>query len=97
MHWSWNDNWSGWNWAMMMIGMIAFWGSWLGRSWLSSARRTGHEAAGTIRQRRFSPHGLRPVRSKTTSIGSGWICCGRARFQRARNRERQRLTKNRTT
>ena len=24
MHW--NDSWSGWNWALMMIGMIAFWG-----------------------------------------------------------------------
>ncbi len=26
MHWSWNDSWSGWNWALMMIGMVAFWG-----------------------------------------------------------------------
>ena len=26
MHWNWNDNWSGWNWALMMIGMVAFWG-----------------------------------------------------------------------
>ena len=26
MHWNWNDNWSGWNWALMMIAMAAFWG-----------------------------------------------------------------------
>ncbi len=26
MHWNWNDSWSGWNWALMMIGMVAFWG-----------------------------------------------------------------------
>ena len=26
MHWNWNDSWSGWNWALMTIGMIAFWG-----------------------------------------------------------------------
>lgn len=26
MHWSWNDSWSGWNWALMMLGMVAFWG-----------------------------------------------------------------------
>ena len=26
MHRSWNDSWSGWNWALMMIGMVAFWG-----------------------------------------------------------------------
>ncbi len=24
MHW--NDSWSGWNWALMMIAMAAFWG-----------------------------------------------------------------------
>ena len=26
MHWNWNDSWSGWNWALMMIGLVAFWG-----------------------------------------------------------------------
>ena len=26
MHWNWNDSWSGWNWTLMMIGMVAFWG-----------------------------------------------------------------------
>ena len=26
MHWNWNDGWTGWNWALMLIGMIAFWG-----------------------------------------------------------------------
>ena len=26
MHWNWNDSWSGWNWTVMMIGMVAFWG-----------------------------------------------------------------------
>ena len=26
MHWNWNDSWSGWNWALMVTGMIAFWG-----------------------------------------------------------------------
>ncbi len=26
MYRSWNDSWSGWNWALMMIGMVAFWG-----------------------------------------------------------------------
>ncbi len=26
MHRNWNDRWSGWNWALMMIGMVAFWG-----------------------------------------------------------------------
>ena len=26
MHWNWNDSWSGWSWALMTIGMIAFWG-----------------------------------------------------------------------
>ena len=27
MHWNWNDGWSGGNWALMLIGMIAFWGA----------------------------------------------------------------------
>ena len=26
MHWWWNDGWSWWNWALMMIGMVGFWG-----------------------------------------------------------------------
>ena len=26
MHGNWNDSWSGWNWALMTIGMVAFWG-----------------------------------------------------------------------
>ena len=26
MHWNWKDGWSGWNWALMMIGMVLFWG-----------------------------------------------------------------------
>lgn len=26
MHWNWNDGWSGWNWALMTVGMLAFWG-----------------------------------------------------------------------
>ena len=26
MHWWWNDGWSWWNGAVMMIGMVAFWG-----------------------------------------------------------------------
>jgi putative membrane protein len=26
MHWWWNDGWSWWNWALMTIGMVAFWG-----------------------------------------------------------------------
>ena len=26
MHWNWNDSWSGWNWALMTIVMVAFWG-----------------------------------------------------------------------
>ena len=26
MHWGWNDSWSGWNWALMMTGMVVFWG-----------------------------------------------------------------------
>ncbi len=26
MHWNWNDSWSGWNWALMMVAMAAFWG-----------------------------------------------------------------------
>ena len=25
MHWNWNDGWSGWNWALMMIGMLTLW------------------------------------------------------------------------
>ena len=25
MHWNWNDGWSGWNWALMLIGMLAVW------------------------------------------------------------------------
>ena len=26
MHWWWNNGWSWWYWAVMTIGMIAFWG-----------------------------------------------------------------------
>lgn len=26
MHWNWNESWSGWNWTLMMIGMVTFWG-----------------------------------------------------------------------
>lgn len=26
MHWTWHDSWSGWSWALMMIGMVALWG-----------------------------------------------------------------------
>lgn len=26
MNMNWNDNWSGWNWMLMTMGMIAFWG-----------------------------------------------------------------------
>ena len=26
MHWNWSGSWSGWNWGLMMIAMVAFWG-----------------------------------------------------------------------
>ena len=26
MHWWWNQGWSWWNWALMTVGMVGFWG-----------------------------------------------------------------------
>lgn len=44
MHWNWNDGWSGWNWALTTIGMIAFWALmvWAVVAFVRSPNRTGN-------------------------------------------------------
>lgn len=59
MHWNWNDNWSGWSWALMMIGMVAFWGlvAWAIVAAVRSPKRTerdGSDAAEQILAKRLA-------------------------------------------
>jgi putative membrane protein len=44
MHWNWNDGWNGWNWALMTIGMFAFWALmvWVVVAFVRSPSRTGN-------------------------------------------------------
>lgn len=46
MHWNWNDGWSTWNWALMTIGMVAFWGlvAWAIVALVRSTNRSQHGA-----------------------------------------------------
>jgi uncharacterized membrane protein len=59
MHQSSNDSWSGWNWALMTIGMVALWGlvAWsilsLVRS-LSRPRRRASDSAEEVLARRLA-------------------------------------------
>ena len=52
MHWSWNDSWSGWNWMLMMIGMIAFWGlvTWAIVAIVRSPNRSQHRGGDSAEQ-----------------------------------------------
>ncbi len=49
MHWNWNDSWSGWNWALMMIGMVAFWGFviWAVMAFVRSPNRSRRDGSGS--------------------------------------------------
>ena len=59
MHGNWNDSWSGWNWTLMMIGMVAFWGlvTWAVVAAVRSPNRSapgGGESAEQILARRLA-------------------------------------------
>ena len=50
MHW--NDNWSGWNWALMTLGMIAFWGfvAWAVMALIKSPDRSRNGSGNTAEE-----------------------------------------------
>ena len=85
MHWSWNDSWSGWNWALMMIGMVAFWGlaAWAIASLVRSPNQPRSRCSDSAEE--ILAGGLRQVRSKSMSINIAWMFYGRARLQPASN------------
>ena len=59
MHWNWNDSWSGWNWTLMMTGMVVFWGlvTWAIATFVRSPNRLtrdGSDSAEQILSRRLA-------------------------------------------
>lgn len=56
MHWWWSESWSWWNWALMTVGMLVFWGivirAFASAGYLSS--RTRHPSPEQLLDERFA-------------------------------------------
>ena len=52
MHGNWNEDWSGWSWTLMTIGMLAFWGLviWAIVALVRASNRSKHSDSGAAEQ-----------------------------------------------